>query len=279
MLKLSDYIGQVLTDIATGREIADRNSAALSERYQADGFMKGMPVPHYTIDQASFDLPFMVVGVVTKGAMDEGIVEEIITITKERTIALINCFALEKAHQEKSYAEGKTSLKTEAPDRKFKEAVVKIADALVKQARISIEQEGLKILKLLDLVDRLCEDLGNLLEKKFGEKKDAKEDAGDDMGGMGEEGKDQGRNASLFSDPEDIKRICERYRRVLFNEYKDLISTTNGVVVDASTGKLNEYAEDNCLTHLKVTLREQDLDFIVEKDEKSGATKRFLSLN
>jgi hypothetical protein len=271
MLKLSDYIGQVLTDIATGREIADRNSAALSERYQADGFMKGMPVPHYTIDQASFELPFMIVGVVTKGAMDEGIVEEIVNITRERTIALINCFILEKTQQEKSYAEGKLDSKAEPPGRKIKETINKIADALVKQVRISVEQEGLKILKLLDLVDKLCEDLGNLLEKKFSAKKEETEED--------EDGEGETRGNNPLSDPENVRQLCERYRRVLFNEYKDLISTTNGVIVDASTGKLNEYAEDNCLTHLKVTLREQDLDFIIEKDEKSGATKRFLSLN
>jgi hypothetical protein len=271
MLKLSDYIGQVLTDIATGREIADRNSAALSERYQADGFMKGMPVPHYTIDQASFELPFMIVGVVTKGAMDEGIVEEIVTITRDRTVALISCFILEKTQQEKSYADGKLSTKSETPDRKLKETINKIADALVKQVRVSVEQEGLKILKLLDLVDRLCEELGTLLEKKFSAKKEVSEDD--------EDREEAGQDGNPLADPENIRQLCERYRRVLFNEYKDLISTTNGVIVDASTGKLNEYAEDNCLTHLKVTLREQDLDFIIEKDEKSGATKRFLSLN
>jgi hypothetical protein len=270
MLKLSDYIGQVLTDIATGREIADRNSAALSERYQADGFMKGMPVPHYTIDQASFELPFMVVGVVTKGTMDDGIIEEIIRITKERTTALINSFILEKTQQEKTWGDGKLSSRSEVQNKKLKEVITRIAEALVKQVRVSIDQEGLKILKLLDLVDTLCTELGNLLERKFAAKN---KNEGED-----EDSQDTEEDNPL-SDPENIRQLCERYRRVLFNEYKDVISTTNGVIVDASTGKLNEYAEDNCLTHLKVTLREQDLDFIVEQDEKSGTTKRFLSLN
>ena len=264
MVKLSDYIGQVLTDIATGREIADRNSAALSERYQADTFMKGMPVPHYTIDQASFELPFMIVGVVSKGRMDEGIVEEIITVTRDKTGALLHYFIMEKTRQGKKYEAG-TGGKAGTQSKKHKDAINGIVDTLIKQVRISIEQEGLKIIKLLDLVDTLCALLEEQVEKVFSPKEAEAEDA------AAEE--------NPFADPETVRQLGERYRRILFSEYKDVISTTNGVIIDPATGKLNEYAEDSCLTHLKVTLREQDLDFIVELDEKSGKTKHFLALN
>ncbi len=168
MLKLSDYIGQVLTDVATGREIADRNSAALSERYQADTFMKGMPVPHYTIEEASFELPFMIVGVVTQGKMDEGLVEGIVDSTRERTTALIHFFILEKTQHEKEYgSDGKSASRTEVQNKEYKEIIGKIVEALIKHVRITIEEEGLKMIKLLDLVDSLCNQLGSLVEKKF----------------------------------------------------------------------------------------------------------------
>jgi hypothetical protein len=257
MLKLSDYIGQVLTDVATGREIADKNSAALSERYQADGFMKGMPVPHYTIDQASFELPFMIVGVVTKGTMDDGIVDEIQEITKTKTAFLLQSFLYEHYQKTHILSNSESEVSSASIKKKYKTNVDSVVTKLCKTLAIAIEEEGLKIIKLLDLVDTICARLSELLEKEFAQ-----------------EGED-----NPFADQEAIRALCEKYRRILFNEYKDIISTTNGVIVDASTGKLNEYAEDSCLTHLKLTLREQDLDFIVEQDEKSGAMKRFLSLN
>jgi hypothetical protein len=268
MVKLSDYIGQVLTDIAAGREMADRNSAALSERYQTDTFMKGMPVPHYTIDEASFELPFMIVGVVSRGKMDDGIVKEIINTTREKTTALIHCFIREKTGQGRKNGEADTGANSGAPGgRKNRDIINTLVENLIKQVRISIEQEGLKILKLLDLVDKLCSQLLEQIENAFPpQKTGAEDDAGTE-------------SEHPFANPENLREFEERYRRILFNEYKEVISTTNGVIIDPSTGKLNEYAEDNCLTHLKVTLREQDLDFIVELDEKSGKTKHFLALN
>lgn len=256
MLKLSDYIGQVLTDVATGREIADKNSAALSERYQADSFMKGMPVPHYTIEQASFDLPFMIVGVITQGNMDTDVAEQILAVTRDRIEILIYSFLYEK-HKAQASAEGKPEESLKNLRKKYKESIDGIINTVVRNVKTSIEEEGLKILKLLDLVDSLCTNLSALLEKESASFEDG----------------------SIFSNQENIIQLINKCRRVLFNEYKEIISTTNGVIIDASTGKLNEYAEDGCLTHIKVTLKEQDLDFIVEQDEKSGAMKRFLSLN
>lgn len=45
MVKLSEFIGEMVADISDARRIADSNSISLSQSYHADPFLKGMPVP------------------------------------------------------------------------------------------------------------------------------------------------------------------------------------------------------------------------------------------
>ena len=47
--------------------------------------------------------------------------------------------------------------------------------------------------------------------------------------------------------------------------------------MDINTVKMNEYATQDCLMHIKLKIKEQDLTLQVEEDEK-GKEKRYLSL-
>jgi hypothetical protein len=65
MVKLSEFIGEMVSDISEARKLADSNSVALSQSYHADPFLKGMPIPHYTIEEAEVKFPLSVMGVVS----------------------------------------------------------------------------------------------------------------------------------------------------------------------------------------------------------------------
>ncbi|MDE6591581.1 MAG: hypothetical protein K2K57_00765 [Oscillospiraceae bacterium] len=60
MVKLSEFIGEIVSDISEARKIADSNSVALSQSYHADPFLRGIPVPHYTIQEAEVKVPVCV---------------------------------------------------------------------------------------------------------------------------------------------------------------------------------------------------------------------------
>ena len=45
MVKLSEFIGEIVSDISEARKIADSNSVALSQSYHADPFLRRIPVP------------------------------------------------------------------------------------------------------------------------------------------------------------------------------------------------------------------------------------------
>ncbi len=60
MVKLSEFIGEIVSDISEARKIADSNSVVLSQSYHADPFLRGIPVPHYTIQEAEVKVPVCV---------------------------------------------------------------------------------------------------------------------------------------------------------------------------------------------------------------------------
>ena len=52
----------------------------------------------------------------------------------------------------------------------------------------------------------------------------------------------------------------------------------HAVQVDIDTVQMNEYATRDCLMHIKLKVKEQDLSLMVEEDAK-GKERRFLSLS
>lgn len=63
MITFGEFAGLLITDFLQARKIADVYSAALSEEYYVNPILRGMPVPHYTIDEAEIDVPVKIMGV------------------------------------------------------------------------------------------------------------------------------------------------------------------------------------------------------------------------
>ena len=58
---------------------------------------------------------------------------------------------------------------------------------------------------------------------------------------------------------------------------KKIIGNNSGVQIDVSTGQMNEFSSKfDCLMHIKMKIREQDLNLLVE--DKGGKEVRYLSL-
>ncbi len=63
MITFGEFAGTLITDFLQARKIADAYSAALSEEYYVNPVLRGMPVPHYTVDEAEIDVPMKIMGV------------------------------------------------------------------------------------------------------------------------------------------------------------------------------------------------------------------------
>lgn len=64
----------------------------------------------------------------------------------------------------------------------------------------------------------------------------------------------------------------------MFFEFKKIMRSSAAVQVDINTVQMNEYATKDCLMHIRLKVKEQDLSLIVEEDEK-GRERRYLSLS
>ena len=64
----------------------------------------------------------------------------------------------------------------------------------------------------------------------------------------------------------------------IFFEFMEF-GAENGILVDASTGRLGEYSTKDTMMNIKLKVKEQDLDFVVAGEDGQGNSKRFLSLS
>ena len=62
MITFGEFAGTLITDFLQARKIADAYSAAFSEEYYVNPVLRGMPVPHYTVDEAEIDVPLKIMG-------------------------------------------------------------------------------------------------------------------------------------------------------------------------------------------------------------------------
>lgn len=54
----------------------------------------------------------------------------------------------------------------------------------------------------------------------------------------------------------------------MFFEFKNIMRSSAAVQVDIDTVQMNEYATRDCLMHIKLKVKEQDLSLMVEEDAK-----------
>lgn len=291
MVKLSEFIGEMVSDISDARRIADSNSIALSQSYHADPFLKGMPVPHYTIQEAEIKVPVSV-NKVTSNLQDDDLLQPIIlsSINLKLPQLLINKFInfyikkIEKEQQKakeeqemqeavnkslhmesfdvnntKNNTANKSSFQNISNDLRisYVKSSNKITKDLVEYMKEYLNASNFEIVKLLDVKDKLVEMLTYFINNEFSSNK-------------------YDQNELPYSE-DDLPALAEETGTEMFFEFKQKSENEKGLFIEPSTGKINEYVQKDNLMFMTIKIKEQDLDIVVENGGDS--TQRFLSLN
>ncbi|WP_124100922.1 hypothetical protein [Ruminococcus sp. Marseille-P6503] len=282
MIKLCEFIGELVADIADARKIADSNSVALSQSYHADPFLKGMPVPHYTIDEAEVKVPVSVSGVVSNSRNKAIMQSLIVSAVKLKLPQLLNNQLksayvkkqkkLEKLREEKQRAsaaadniqepagvqplEENAAAISDELQKKYAESSDNIARAVAEPMNSFLETANFEIIKLLDIKDKFVSLLKLAVREEFQSYAPEDQPVGED----------------------DLDEFTLQTGTAMFFEFKQMSENDKGVFVEPNTGKMNEYGSKDNLMYITLKIREQDLDLIVE-DSSGSSTQRFLSLN
>lgn len=279
MVKLSDFVGEVVSELAQARVNADATSVQLSQTYHADSFLKEMPVPHYTIDEAEISFPLSIVSVLRDA--DNNLEKSILDAIKLKlpTVlyqAMKQCYIdkkkenLLREQEEKAARQNTTTEVTEMTPAddivvEMEKGIGKLYGQIANKISMHMEEKmkdylatmNMDLVKPLDIKDTFMD----LLQKEYVA----------EFGGLDPARQPVGSNEALA-------QMIQSVGTNIFFEFIDL-GKENGVLVDACTGRLGEYASKDSCFNIKLKIREQDLDFVVAGNDDKGNTKRFLSLS
>lgn len=284
MVELSTFIGQIVADLATARTNADYYAAGISEQYHADPFVKNLPIPHYIIEEAEVEVPVMVVGISKNSEMFENEKAELLEAIKTKfPVLMLRSYKFNYV-REREQAREKDNEKKRADDKmrdennknddskrnhtdiskfdfseelleEFTASVEKLTEKLVSNTTTYMDNYNYEIIKILDMSD----DFTNRLKKEIKA----------DMRGYKKDDKP-------YLTEEAIVRSAKFIGNLMFFEFKKILRSTAAVQVDVNTVQMNEYASRDCLMHIKLKVKEQDLTLMVEAGENKE--KRYLSL-
>ena len=286
MVELSTFIGQIISDIATARTNADAFAASTSELYHADPFVKNMPIPHYIIESAEVEVPVMIVGIKKSSDEYEEQKEELFDAIKSKLPVLLvrnYKYSYIKSREEERQKEAeenrsreKMRVETNGGEEKkkdivsvfnasftdeqleeFAESAKQITEKMIVDIKNYLDTYNYDLIKILDLTDEFI----RCLEREI------KRDTATYKKGM-----------SPFADGDAVVSAAKYIGNLMFFEFKKIMRSNAAVQVDANTVQMNEYATKDCLMHIKLKIKEQDLSLIVEEGE-NGREKRYLSLS
>lgn len=280
MVQLSEFIGEMVSELAQARQLSDAASVRLSQIYHADPFLKEMPVPHYTIDEAEVSFPLSIFNVNSGEAdtLEKSILSAIkLKLPKILFRSLKSAYTKKeknalKKEQEETQAKDILSDGTEEQQAPTDEVLVQIDKGLEKQyqqaantisSRIResmakyLATANLNLIKPLDIKDKFMDMLQKEYVAEFSTYDPQKQPVAD--------------NDALAA------MIRSVGTKIFFEFAKP--SAPDGILVEASTGKLNEYDSNSNMMCIKLKVKEQDLDFVVTGEEEDGSPKRFLSLS
>lgn len=281
MVLLSDFIGELVSDISDARRIADSNSASLSQSYHADPFLRGMPVPHYTINEAEVKFPVSVLSLLSDRNSKDVIGAVVLNAIKLKLPNILNNQfvssytgkvkkELKTAAQEKravamldintdmtDTALGKNDIEISEGLRKtYAQSAKLIAENVAEPMNKFLSVANFEVIKLLDINDAFVQNLKivirDVLSALSPEEQPVKEDG--------------------------LDEFTVETGKAMFFEFKQMLNKEKGVFVEPKTGKINEYGNTYNQMVITLKIKEQDLDLIVEEVNGSD-THRFLSLN
>lgn len=288
MVKLSEFIGELLSDMAEARKYADSASVKLSQSYHADPFLKGMPVPHYTFDEAEISFPLMVSGLILDDIPEKKLEQLLLSAIRLKLPGILledfrKSYITRKSQEEKKKTrekqagisvdqEEKRNFKAgskAAPPapaaqgqidnsliQRYSQSSVKIAASLQKPMERFLKTANFEVVKLLDIKDALAEELKRAVTDEF---RSYQEDQ------------------KPYTTDENLTSFVQAVGIDMFFEFQQEINIDKGIAVNPETGKINEYSIKENLLFIKLKVKEQDLDFVVEGDS-NGGTSRYLSL-
>ncbi len=281
MVKLSEFIGEIVSDISDARKIADSNSAALSQSYHADPFLKGMSVPHYTIQEAEVKVPVSVNRVVSHKQSNDFLITLILSTVKLKLPQLLSNKFIdyyirkkEKEQYEQELQEAADAavdkqvndinMSFETLDDETKDELKmlfgikanEITDKLASDMKDFLNSANFEIIKLLDIRDKLIDLLTRIMFDKLADIDEDKQPV----------------------TSESLPLFVSEIGTEMFFEFTQKSENNEGIFVEPGTGKLNEYFAKDNLMFLNLKIKEQDLDIVIENSGNDG-TQRFLSLN
>ena len=139
----------------------------------------------------------------------------------------------------------------------FAESAKQITEKMIADIKNYLDTYNYDLIKILDLTDEFI----RCLEREI------KRDTATYKKGM-----------SPFADGDAVVSAAKYIGNLMFFEFKKIMRSNAAVQVDANTVQMNEYATKDCLMHIKLKIKEQDLSLIVEEGE-NGREKRYLSLS
>lgn len=279
MVKLSEFVGEVVSELAQARAGADATSIQLSQTYHADAFLKEMPVPHYTIDEAEISFPLSIVSVLSgTGVHLENSIPETIKLKLPTVLfqAMKRCYIEKKKAQllrQQEEKQAKQNTTTEMPEetpaddivvemekgmeKAYGQSANRISNRIEEQMKKYLATVNLDVVKPLDIKDVFMDFLQKEYVTEFGGQDAAKQPVADN---------------------DALAGMIQSVGTNIFFEFINSGGET-GIVVDACTGRLGEYGSKDNVMNVKLKVREQDLSLVVAGDEGNGDTKRFLSLS
>ncbi|MDE5766450.1 MAG: hypothetical protein K2I17_04720 [Clostridia bacterium] len=286
MVELSTFIGQIISDVATARTNADAYAASTSELYHADPFVKNMPIPHYIIESAEVDVPVMIVGITKNSDEFEGQKEQLFNVIRTKLPVLlvrnykysyVKSREAERAKEaeesrsreqmrvetnggeekKKSSTSAYTASFTDAQLEEFALSAKEITEKMIADIKSYLDTYNYDLVKILDLSDEFIRCLEREIRRDVSTYK---------------------KETCPFGDNDAVISAAKYVGNLMFFEFKKIMRSNAAVQVDVNTVQMNEYATKDCLMHIKLKVKEQDLSLIVEEGE-NGREKRYLSLS
>lgn len=279
-MTLGEFTGLLLTDFLEARRQADALAAAMSEDYHIDPLMNGIPVPHYTIEEAEIDAPVQIVGI-RRTAADDLLIERLL-FALQQSLPTYLYRSIKNAYYDKqaqlvqqaggqadTNQVGKTEMPTvaphvvrlsEIPERKacYKASTACISTLMDTYMRTYLQENNPDSLQLMDFIDAFQAVLYRVSKEEFGTYIEAE---------------------TPYIDKQALKTQCAWVSRKMLLECKRLFQQSEGLLIEPQTGKMNNGMNPDCIMRVHLKLREQDLDFIVDHNDATGESRRFLSLN
>lgn len=283
MVTFGEFTGLLITDFLEARKIADSYSAALSEEYYVNPVLRGMPVPHYTVDEAEIDVPVKIMGVKRVEITKEQVKRILVKIEQNLPVVLYrnikNSYYEKQEHRvflqngtvepeqvgvsinfnDEKTEKARIVRLSEIPELKacYKSSTASVCTLMNTYMNTYIEENNIGEMKLLDFTDAFVSTLKSVCKQEFGTYPDEQ---------------------TPFINKDSLKKMCETIGGAMFFEFREVFDQKEGVLVLPETGKMESSCTPEQLMRVKIKLKEQDVSFVVDKDEDSGETKRFLTL-